>query len=370
MNDILLFTLIASSGIPVMYFILKAFYKKSILIQVSLSWIIAFNFIIILAFIIGLKGTQHLFWGFPTAIILLTIAVYYTNVTVRKPFLRMIAKVEELGKGNLAQQIDNDLLQANNEIGILAQATSESLTNLSKVISEFRASTQIINTTSEQLNANSQQMSQGANEQAASVEEVSSTMEQMTSNIQQNSANARETEIISTGAFSDINVVKEKSLTAVEANKVIGDKIQIINDIAFQTNILALNAAVEAARAGEHGKGFAVVASEVRKLAERSKIAAEEIVGIVSDSIKANNEAGQLLVNTLPNIEKTAQLIQEISAASMEQSNGANQVNSAIQQVNSVTQQNAAVAEEMASSSDEMANKAKQLSDLVSFFKL
>lgn len=271
--------------------------------------------------------------------------------------------MQKLGEGEFDQKIEQELLGANNEIGTLAIATLKTIENLSKVIAEFKSATQVINLTSAQLNANSQQMSQGANEQASSVEEVSATMEQITANIEQTNENAQETEKIASSAFTDINIVKEKSSIAMKANNVIGDKIQIINDIAFQTNILALNAAVEAARAGEHGKGFAVVAAEVRKLAERSKIAADEIVGIVSGSIKANEEAGQLLVSTLPNIEKTAQLIQEITAASMEQSNGANQVNSAIQQVNTVTQQNATVAEEMASRSDEMAEKAKQLSN-------
>lgn len=370
MNHIVIFALVSASGIPITYFISRAFYKKSILVPVSLTLVIAFDFIIVLAYIIGTLGLVHLYWGFPSAMILLSLAFYYNNIIVRKPFLAIIDKVQKMGEGDLGQKIEQELIEANNEIGILANATLKTIENLSRVISEFKSATQVINTTSSQLSANSQQMSQGANEQASSVEEVSATMEEITANIEQTNENAHETEKISSSAFKDINVVKEKSLVAMKANNVIGDKIQIINDIAFQTNILALNAAVEAARAGEHGKGFAVVAAEVRKLAERSKIAADEIVSIVSDSIKANDEAGKLLLNTLPNIEKTAQLIQEISAASMEQRNGANQVNSAIQEVNTVTQQNAAVAEEMASSSDEMADKAKQLGELVSFFNV
>jgi methyl-accepting chemotaxis protein len=274
---------------------------------------------------------------------------------------------EEIANGNLNVSID---INQKDEVGQLANALNSMTFKLKEIVTSVIEGTNNIASASEQMSSTSQQLSQGANEQASSVEEVSSTMEEITSNIQQNTDNAQETEKISGTALIDIKAVTDKSKIAVEANKVIGTKIQIINDIAFQTNILALNAAVEAARAGEHGRGFAVVAAEVRKLAERSKIAAEEIVGIVSNSIKANEDAGTLLINTLPKIEKTANLIQEITAASLEQSNGAEQVNSAIQQVNTVTQQNAAAAEELASSSEEMASQAEQLSDLVGFFQI
>ena len=280
---------------------------------------------------------------------------------------KAVILAEEIANGNLNVSID---INQKDEVGQLANALNRMTLKLKEIVTSVIEGTNNIASASEQMSSTSQQLSQGANEQASSVEEVSSTMEEITSNIQQNTDNAQETEKISGTALVDIKIVTEKSKIAVEANKVIGTKIQIINDIAFQTNILALNAAVEAARAGEHGRGFAVVAAEVRKLAERSKVAAEEIVSIVSNSIKANEDAGTLLLNTLPKIEKTANLIQEITAASLEQSNGAEQVNSAIQQVNTVTQQNAAAAEEMASSSEEMASQAEQLSDLVGFFQI
>ncbi len=273
----------------------------------------------------------------------------------------------EIAEGNLNVNLD---INQKDEVGQLASALNKMTVKLKEMVVNIIDGMDNIARASEELSSTSQQMSQGANEQATSVEEVSSTMEEITSNIQQNTDNAQETEQIASVALKDILQVSEKSKVAVEANNVIGSKIQIINDISFQTNILALNAAVEAARAGEHGRGFAVVAAEVRKLAERSKIAAEEIVTLVSNSIKANQEAGDLLVQTLPNIEKTACLIQEISAASREQSNGAEQINSAIQQVNSVTQQNAAAAEELASSSEEMAAQAEQLSELIGFFNI
>jgi methyl-accepting chemotaxis protein len=152
--------------------------------------------------------------------------------------------------------------------------------------------------------------------------------------------------------------------------KKIAEKVSIIGDIAFQTNILALNAAVEAARAGEHGKGFAVVAAEVRKLAERSHIAAGEINELTKSSVEVADKAGSQLESIVPSIQKTAKLVQEISAASIEQNSGANQINNAINQLNKVTQQNAASAEEMATSSEELSSQADSLKDLISFFKV
>ena len=213
-------------------------------------------------------------------------------------------------------------------------------------------------------------MSQGANEQAASVEEVSSTMEQMTANIQQNNQNAKQSQKISISAQEGITDVNERSQKAVAATKKISEKIDIINDIAFQTNILALNAAVEAARAGEQGRGFAVVAAEVRKLAENSKRAAEEIVGLSKNGLTLTQESGEKLAEMLPEIEKTTSLVQEIAAASSEQANGAEQVNNAMQQLNSVSQQNAAASEELAGNAEEMSSQTDQLKDIIQFFKV
>jgi methyl-accepting chemotaxis protein len=194
-------------------------------------------------------------------------------------------------------------------------------------------------------------------------------MEEISSNIQQNSENAQETERISQSAQSGIREVVKSAEEAFKAQRDISEKIQIINDIAFQTNLLALNAAVEAARAGEHGKGFAVVAAEVRKLAERSKVAADEIVVLAKNGLATSEKAGEYMANTLPEVEKTTNLVQEITAASLEQNNGVGQVNNAIQQLNNVTQQNASASEEIATSSEELSSQADTLSDLISFFK-
>ena len=241
---------------------------------------------------------------------------------------------------------------------------------LKEIMASIISGTVSISTASQQTSTTSQQLSQGANEQASSVEEVSSTMEEMVANIQQNKENAGQTEKIALGAYQGIQGVSGQSQETVDANKQIAEKIGIVSDIAFQTNILALNAAVEAARAGEHGKGFAVVAAEVRKLAERSKVAAEEIVELAQNSLNLAEQTGKKMEEILPEVGTTTQLVQEIASASLEQNNGATQVNNAVQQLNNVTQQNAASSEELATSAEEMNSQAEQLKELVAFFNV
>jgi methyl-accepting chemotaxis protein len=252
----------------------------------------------------------------------------------------------------------------------LMQSLTEMVKSTARIISEFKAASESISTSSQQMSSTSQQMSQGATEQASSAEEVSSSMEEMAANIQQNTDNAQQTEKISLNAAEGINKVNEASGETLRYMQEIAEKVSIIGEIARQTNILALNAAVEAARAGEHGKGFAVVAAEVRKLAERSQISAVEIDNLTKNSVRATDESAKLLASIAPEIGKTAKLVQEIAAASIEQNSGADQVNNAIQQLNQVTQQNAAASEELATSSLELADQAEGLLEMISFFKV
>jgi methyl-accepting chemotaxis protein len=261
-------------------------------------------------------------------------------------------------------------LKKRSEKDELMQSLTEMVKSTANIIAEFQAASNNISASSQQMSSTSQEMSQGASEQASSAEEVSSSMEEMAANIQQNTENAQQTEKIALNAAEGINKVNVASDQTLRYMQEIADKVSIIGEIARQTNILALNAAVEAARAGEHGKGFAVVAAEVRKLAERSQISAVEIDSLTKNSVRATEESGKLLAAIVPEIGKTAKLVQEIAAASMEQNSGANQVNNAIQQLNQVTQQNAAASEEMATSSEELASQAQQLLDMISFFKL
>lgn len=288
---------------------------------------------------------------------------YIITRSITKGITRGVEFATKVSDGDLTVQFDADLLAQKDEVGMLANALKNMVDRLKDVVYDITSGADNLAEASQELSSTSQQLSQGASEQAASTEEVSSSMEEMASNIQQNTTNAQETEKISQGVDQGIQKVGSGAQESLSSVKDIAQKITIINDIAFQTNILALNAAVEAARAGEYGKGFAVVAAEVQKLAERSKIAADEIGTLSKSSVEATELAGELMGNLIPEIQKTSNLVREISAASREQDAGADQINSAIQQLNSVTQQNAAASEEMASQAD-------QLKEIISFFKV
>jgi methyl-accepting chemotaxis protein len=277
----------------------------------------------------------------------------------------IIEKASLIAEGNLT--VDLNKRSDNDE---LIQSLNNMVKATANIIAEFKSASDNITASSQQISSTSQEMSQGASEQASSSEEVSSSMEEMAANIQQNNDNAQQTEKIALNAAEGITKVNEASQKTLKYMQEIADKVSVIGEIARQTNILALNAAVEAARAGEHGKGFAVVAAEVRKLAERSQVSAVEIEALTKNSVRATEEAGKLLSGIAPEIGKTARLVQEIAAASIEQNSGANQVNNAIQQLNQITQQNAAASEEMATSSEELASQAQQLLEMISYFKL
>ncbi|NOQ24424.1 MAG: HAMP domain-containing protein [Bacteroidales bacterium] len=277
-------------------------------------------------------------------------------IEVQNKGIEFAAKVAD---GDLTVTID---LDQKDEVGVLAKALNRMVIQLREIVEIVNTGADNIASASQQVSSGSQQLSHGASEQASSAEEVSSSMEEMVANIQQNTDNAQQTEKISTEASIEMATVENSAKESLDSIRQIAGKITIVNDIAFQTNILALNAAVEATRAGEHGKGFAVVAAEVRKLA------ADEIVSLSTHSVKETEEAGGLMSKIIPEIGKTAKLVQEISAASLEQNLGADQVNSAIQQLNQVTQQNVAAFEELATSSEELASQAQQLKENISYF--
>jgi len=249
------------------------------------------------------------------------------------------------------------------------QALGAMVDKLTEVVAGIQAVSGQAMTGSQEVSVSAERLSEGATEQAASAEEVSASMEQMGANIRQNAENAMQTEKIAVKSASDAKDGGRAVLETVTAMKEIATKISIIEEIARQTNLLALNAAIEAARAGEHGKGFAVVASEVRKLAERSQGAAAEISNLSTSSVAVAEQAGQMLQRIVPDIQKTAELVQEISAACTEQDSGADQVNKALQQLDQIIQQNASAAEEMAATSEELQAQAANLQDTISFFK-
>jgi methyl-accepting chemotaxis protein len=272
---------------------------------------------------------------------------------------------QEVAGGNLTVQLTER--SANDE---LMRSLSSMVVRLSEVVSEVKSAANNVAQGSQQLSSGSEELSQGASEQASAAEEASAAMEEMSANIRQNADNALQTEKIAVKSAQDAQEGGKAVLQTVHAMKDIAGKISIIEEIARQTNLLALNAAIEAARAGEHGKGFAVVASEVRKLAERSQRAAAEISNLSSSSVEVAEQAGNMLTRMLPDIQRTAELVQEISAACREQDTGAEQINKAIQQLDHVIQQNAAAAEEISSTAEELSCQSVQLQDTIGFFAM
>ncbi|MCP4351518.1 MAG: HAMP domain-containing protein [Desulfobacterales bacterium] len=276
------------------------------------------------------------------------------------------------GTANVAEQIARgDLTVSVNilsEMDTLGKSLEFMLENLREVVGHVINAAENVATGSQEMSSSSEEMSQGASEQAAAAEQASSSMEQMAANISQNADNAMQTEKIALKSAQDAQEGGKAVIETVTAMKKIAQKISIIEEIARQTDLLALNAAIEAARAGDHGRGFAVVASEVRKLAERSQKAAGEISQLSVSSVEIAEKAGEMLSRIVPDIRKTAELVQEISAASNEQNSGAGQINRAIQQLDNVIQQNVAVSEEMASTSEELSAQAEHLKNSIGFF--
>ncbi len=286
-------------------------------------------------------------------------------------FKKMIAAMNEvtdvateIAGGNLTVKVTERSAEDK-----LMQALSKMVGGLIEITANIQTVADQVMSGSEELSSGAEELSQGATEQSSSVEEVSASMEQMSANIKQNSDNAQQTEKMALKAAQDGKEGGKAVAETVTAMKAIAGKISIIEEISRQTNLLALNAAIEAARAGEHGKGFAVVASEVRKLAERSREAAREINELAGTSVQVAENAGNMLTKIVPDIQKTANLVQEINAASNEQSTGAQQINKAVQQLDQVIQQNASASEEMASTAEELLSQAEQLIGTIAFFK-
>jgi methyl-accepting chemotaxis protein len=301
------------------------------------------------------------------AVVIALLLAWATIRSVTQPISELVVIANRIAEGDL-NEINAEVRQ--DETGQLTSAMQKMTEALAQTIAQVRSAADALSGASAQVSATAANLSQGTSEQAASVEETTASLEQMSASITQNADNSRTTEQTAVKGAKDAEESGRVAGETTTAMKTIAQKIGIIEDIAYQTNLLALNAAIEAARAGEHGKGFAVVATEVRKLAERSQSAANEISGLAVSSVSVAERSGALLAELVPAIRKTAELVQEVAAASREQSSGVTQINQAMSQVDQVTQRTASAAEELASTAEEMSAQAEALQQLVAFFKV
>ena len=319
---------------------------------------------------INLASSIQLAFTIGMGVLVLCIAVIIGRMlyfSIIEPLKKGVIFAESIGRGDLTATMD---ASQNDEIGQLSKALQAMMVNLKHTVVSIERNANELVSSGSQLREASMKLSKGSSEQAASAEEVSTAIEEMVANIDQNTDNAIATEKLTSSTVENVNLSSQYSGEAAEAMQTISEKISIISDIAFQTNILALNAAVEAVRAGEQGRGFSVVAAEVRKLAERSKQAANEIVSLVNKGLKVTQMAGEKAKALVPDIEKTTVLIKEISAASIEQKTGAEQINQAMQNLNVITQENASSSDELTNSSVHLSTLATNLKQAVGYFKL
>lgn len=370
-SNFVLFAVVNVVGILAGVLSIRYYYKGSIFYTIGMFWLGT----LVLMYDVTKLGDMlpnlfPVYLNVPLVLIVVILCFRFVSQRLVNPLNENIKSLKEIGKGNLRVSINSNYLQRQDELGYLSSAVKDVSQKLHELIDAVTEVSEEIEKQGEYLSSSSALLSQSVNLQASSIEEISSTMEEIVSSIQHNADNSKETESIVINANQSLEEGNKSTNIALDSMKEIAEKISIINDIAFQTNILALNAAVEAARAGDHGKGFAVVAAEVRRLAERSSKAANDIISVSHKGSHISVQARELMNKNLPEIRKSSKLIQEISAASQEQKIGSMQVNESVQQLNSITQQNAASAEELASNAELLTEKSKQLRDLISFFRV
>jgi methyl-accepting chemotaxis protein len=344
-------------------------YHRGIAIHMTVVILGCITFVSAISFFLGKEGITLARCGI--AVIIAAPSVSFLLVMLTKkvitPAQKVVVVASGIAEGDLNQQID---INSHDEFGDMANALNTMITQLREVVTHMKIAADNVASGSQTVSSSAEEMSQGASEQAAAAEEASSSMQEMVANIRQNADNAMQTEKIAGKVAGNVRESEKAVMEAVKAMQEIAKQIAIVEDIARQTRMLSLNATIEAAKAQDHGRGFAVVASEVRSLAERSQTAATEINTLANSSVMIAEKAGEMLKKFVPDIQKTAELVQEISAASGEQNLGADQINRAIQQLDQVIQQNAVTSEEMASTAEELASQAKMLQNTIEFFKV
>jgi methyl-accepting chemotaxis protein len=366
----ILFVIICAGSIILFGVVKRIVFKKSFVLKATNSITISNLIIVMLSYLAGYShNISYALCAVPLILISILLSYLFLKKKINDPLTNIKNTISDFTDGKMNTQALNNY-KNEDEISEIIKSIKKYEENILQVITQLSKVSKTIVEAGEILSKNSDSLSNMANIQAASAEEVSSSIEEMASTIAQNSDNAQTTKKITEDTSQKLKIVSETSTSSLNSISSITQKINIINDIAFQTNILALNAAVEASRAGEHGKGFAVVAAEVRKLAELSKKAADEIYSLSNTMVSTTTKANQLLFDLLPDMDKNTLLVTEISAASMEQNMGIEQINKSIQDLNSVSQQTVSVAEKLNESSLQLNKESNRLQKAMQFFKL
>jgi methyl-accepting chemotaxis protein len=398
--------------VPLVYLLARRLFRGSVVFPISLAFNIHPILVAILSYFIAITNLYHLLWVLPLAIISGVVWLEWLRSQIGKPIKELKNTIDSIAKGKFDDDIDAKLVNRNNEIGQIAAAINKMLTNLkasvriaemvaqgriygasnasaeivekgdldealqkmivklNAIITEINNSSGVIVKGADEISTSAQSVARGSSQQAVAIEEISSSMEEMSSVILQNAENAQQTEEIAKRNVSNMEVVKLLVNNSITSVTEIADKIGIVNEIALKTDILAINASIEAARAGVYGKGFSVVAAEIRKLAERTQKAAAIITDLSTRTLNEANLSGEMLAKSIPDIERSKTLAQDINASISEQNLGNEQIYAAIVQLNNVTQGNAALSEELASSSELLAGQSEFLRESVAYFKL
>jgi methyl-accepting chemotaxis protein len=369
MNETVLLLIIIFGSLAIFAVVKRIVFKNSIILNATNSITISNVVIVTVVYFVGASNNlNNTFWAVPLVLTSILLSYIFLKRKLQKPLFEIKDTIINFSEGRLSSSKVASYNQ-NDEIGDIFNALNKYKIKINEIITNIDSVSKSIKTAGSELTDNSVNLTKMANNQATSTEEVSSSVEQMAGIISQNSDNAQTTKDIATNTSEKLRIVNDSSGKSLQSIERIVQKISIINDIAFQTNILALNAAVEAARAGEQGKGFAVVAAEVRKLAERSKVASDEIQALSNEMVTTTSATNQLLVDLIPDMDQNSKLVEEISFASKEQSAGIDQINRAMQELNVASQQSVSIAEKLSESSEKLNEQSKLLEDSVAFFK-
>ncbi|TLX76625.1 methyl-accepting chemotaxis protein [Labilibacter sediminis] len=370
MKEFWIFFGIMTCMLPLGYWVLKLIFRRSVILTISLLNLLIIYTTSILYYIVGSFGLQQLLWAVPLALGVAVVVYYYIKKIIQIPLVKAIDQLNNIAEGDLNITNVKDLDADKDELGSLSNSIQKLAFVLKHLMKEISKSSNKLSKSSLKLADNTKLMAQGTGRQAASSQELSSTMEEIASMVGENADNAYHTNKLSNANKGNLKELFDLSEKINNAVKGITDNTKIINDIAEHTNILALNASVEAARAGSAGKGFSVVAKEVRKLAERSQEAADQINTMSAESVRLVEQSTHLFEQMLPQLEKSSDMVSNISAASSDQKSGIEQINRALQDLNNITQHNASTSEDIAFTSEQLKDLSERLKDSLQFFKV